>query len=166
MSGRLPEFIDPRDWARTGRQETGDVPLTQLPRLCACVENTGGVVCVALAGEMLPGGGPALSGEANCTVTVRCQRCLEPFELALQVPVRLGVVHDEAAGQMLPDGVEPLMCAEGQEVAMAELIEDELLLALPDYPHHADGQCQSAAAPAQPTAKRQPFAALAALKSK
>lgn len=166
MSGRLPEFIDPRDWARTGRQETGDLPLTQLPRLCACVESTAGTACVTLAGEMLPGSGPALIGEARCTVTVRCQRCLEPFELALQAPLRLGVVRDEAAGQRLPEDVEPLLCAEGQEVAVADVIEDELLLALPDYPHHAGGECRPATVPAQPTAKRQPFAALAALKSK
>ncbi|GAB4351460.1 MAG: 23S rRNA accumulation protein YceD [Immundisolibacter sp.] len=158
--------MDPRDWARTGRQETGDLPLSQLPRLCACLESTAGAARVTLAGEMLPGRGPALIGEVRCTVTLRCQRCLEPFELTLQAPVRLVAVHDEAAGQRLPDDVAPLICAEEQEVAMAELIEDELLLALPDYPHHADGQCQPATVPAQPTAKRQPFAVLAALKSK
>lgn len=120
---------------------------------------------MTLAGEMLPGSGPALIGEANCIVTVRCQRCLEPFELTLQASLRLGVVRDEAAGQRLPDDMEPLLCAQGQEVAVAELIEDELLLALPDYPRHADGQCQPATVPAQPAAKRQPFAALATLKN-
>lgn len=166
MSGRLPEFIDPREWARTGRQQTGSLSLARLPRLGACLENPTGTATVMLAGDVLPGGGPALTGQASCTVTVRCQRCLEPFELTLRASVRLGVVRSEEAGQRLPDDVAPLICTEGQEVAVADVIEDELLLALPDYPYHADGQCQAADVPAAPTAKRQPFAALRALKSK
>ncbi len=164
MSGRIPDSIDPHDWARTGRQAAGTLPLAGLERLCTALEGTAGEVRIALAGQVLPGQRLVLTGSASCAVTVRCQRCLEPFTLALEAPIRLGVISHEGALAKLPDGYEPLICPPGQELAMAQLIEDELLLVLPDYPHHADGMCGTAAVPAQQAGERRPFAVLGSLR--
>jgi uncharacterized protein len=164
MSGRIPDSIEPHDWARTGRQVTGTLPLAGMERLCEGLEDTTGEVEITLAGQVLPGGRLVLAGSAVCAVTVRCQRCLEPFVLRLEAPIRLGVLSHEGALAKLPAGYEPLICPAGQELSVAQLIEDELLLVLPDYPHHADGMCGVTAAPAQQAGERRPFAALASLR--
>ena len=164
MSGRIPDSIDPHDWARSGRQVAGSLPLATLERLCAALQDTAGEVRIALAGQVLPGKRLVLTGSASCDVTVRCQRCLEPLTLTLEAPIRLGVISHEGALAKLPDGYEPLLCPAGQELPMAQLIEDELLLVLPDYPHHADGTCGALAVPAQQAGERRPFAALGSLR--
>jgi len=158
------DAIDPHEWARTGRQTHGTLPLAGMERLCELLESSAGEVQIALAGQMLPGGRPVLTGGASCAVVVRCQRCLEPFTLPLEAPVRLGVLRDEGDLDRLADGYEPLICPVDQELSLPQLVEDELLLALPDHPHHADGMCSVSVAPAQQAGKRQPFAALASLR--
>lgn len=163
MTGLTLDAIDPHEWARTGRQVHGTLPLAGMERLRELLESGAGEVQIMLAGQVLPGGRPVLTGGANCAVVVRCQRCLEPFTLCLEAPIRLGVLRDEADLDRLADGYEPLICPADQELALAQLVEDELLLALPDHPHHADGMCNVSAAPAQQAGKRQPFAALASL---
>ena len=164
MSGRIPHSIDPHDWARTGRQIAGTLPLAALGRLCNALEDTAGEVRVELTGQVLLGNRPVLAGSAMCVVTVRCQRCLEPFTLPLEAPIRLGVIGHEGALAKVPDGYEPLICPAGQELSVAQLIEDELLLVLPDYPHHADGMCGATAVPAQQAGERRPFAVLGSLR--
>lgn len=164
MSGRIPDSIDPHDWARTGRHVTGTLPLASLERLCENLEDTAGDVEITLAGHMFPAGRPVLTGAAACSVAVRCQRCLEPFTLHLEAPIRLGVLTHEGALAKLQAGCEPLICPSGQELSVAQLIEDELLLVLPDYPHHADGMCGATAVPAQQAGEWRPFAALASLR--
>lgn len=164
MSGRIPDSIEPHDWARTGRQITGTLPLTGMGRLCQSLEDTTGEVEITLAGQVLAGGRPVLTGTAVCAASVRCQRCLEPFVLRLEAPIRLGILSHEGALAKLPAGYEPLICPAGQELSVAQLIEDELLLVLPDYPHHADGMCGITAVPAQQAGERRPFAALAPLR--
>jgi len=164
MTGLTLDAIDPHEWARTGRQVHGTLPLAGMERVCELLHSTAGEVEITLAGQVLPGGRRVLAGSAACAVSVRCQRCLEPFELHLAAPIRLGVLRDEGDLDRLPDGYEPLICPVDQEVSLAHLIEDELLLALPDHPHHADGMCSASAVPAQQAGKRQPFAALASLR--
>jgi uncharacterized protein len=164
MTGLTLDAIDPHEWARAGRQTHGTLALAGMERLCELLESSAGEVEITLAGQVLPGGRPVLTGDASCAVIVRCQRCLEPFTLRLEAPIRLGVLRDEADLDRLADGYEPLICPVDQELSLAQLVEDELLLALPDHPHHADGMCSVSAAPAQQAGKRQPFAALASLR--
>jgi uncharacterized protein len=164
MTGLTLDAIDPHEWARTGRQVHGTLPLAGMERLRELLESGAGEVEVALAGQVLAGGRPVLTGSAACAVSVRCQRCLEPFTLHLDVPIRLGVLRDDAELARLPDGYEPLICPVDQELSLTRLVEDELLLALPDHPHHADGMCRPSAVLVQQAGKRKPFAALASLR--
>jgi uncharacterized protein len=47
----------------------------------------------------------------------------------------LGVIRDIAGQEMMPSNYEPLVLETGK-VAMLELVEDELLLALPQIPRN------------------------------
>jgi uncharacterized protein len=164
MTGLTLDAIDPHEWARTGRQTHGTLPLAGMERLCELLDSTAGEVEITIAGQVLAGGRAVLVGSALCSVSVRCQRCLEPFTLRLEAPIRLGLLREDGEIARLPEGYEPLICPLDQELSLAHLIEDELLLVLPDHPHHADGMCSASAVPAQQAGKRQPFAALASLR--
>jgi uncharacterized protein len=80
------------------------------------------------------------------TAQLRCQRCMQPIELALDAQVRIGLASTEAAieaGRM-PADLEPML-APGGRISIGELITEELLLSLPIVPLHGQGaQCMPA----------------------
>jgi len=62
-----------------------------------------------------------------------CQRTLEAFGLPVHVDTCLGLIAQEADEAALPSRYEPLLTSDGQ-VRLAEVVEDELILALPVVP--------------------------------
>jgi len=82
---------------------------------------------------------------------LRCQRCLQPLEYALEAHVRIGLAGTEAeteAGRM-PADLEPML-APGGRISIGELITEELLLSLPIVALHGQGaQCVPAQQPGQ-----------------
>jgi uncharacterized protein len=94
-----------------------------------------------------------------------CQRTLETFVHRVSIDQRLGLIADESEEAALPPGYEPLLVA-GGGVSIADVIEDELILALPVVPLKPGAPLEwrdpsdkeSAAPPASP------FAALGSLK--
>jgi uncharacterized protein len=107
---------------------------------------------------------------ARARVPRECQRCLAPVVLDLAVDRHLRFARDEAAAAALDAESEDDVLALTRRLDLFELIEDELLLALPLVPRHeVCAQPLTPALDAQPSqapdAKPNPFAALAALKS-
>jgi uncharacterized protein len=116
------------------------------------------------------GAAPAvwLQLQARARVARQCQRCLQPVLLALDVDraFRFAPSEDEAAALDAESEDDVLVLS--RQFDLRELVEDELLLALPIVPKHE--QCPAllvvaatsqAVKAAEPT---HPFAALAALK--
>jgi uncharacterized protein len=79
---------------------------------------------------------------ASTTVWLTCQRCLQPLAEALAVDRRLRFVRDEAQAEALDAESEDDVLAMPRWLDARELIEDELLLALPLVPRH--DQCPQA----------------------
>ena len=112
--------------------------------------------------------------QAGGAVRVTCQRCLEPLAVTLAVDNRLRFVEGEEAAQKLDELTDDEdVLALQPRLDLVELIEDELILALPLVPRHehcpvtlpasaADEGAEDAAAQPAPS----PFAALARLKGK
>jgi len=102
-------------------------------------------------------------------VAINCQRCLEPVKQALDLVFRLGLVQDEAAIAALPEHYEALLVT-GEPARVADIVSDEVLLALPLVPlHENDSRCQSVLKEYQPQAdepRESPFAILEELKQK
>jgi uncharacterized protein len=71
---------------------------------------------------------------------VICQRCLEPFELEISERVEFGVVVDEDSVGVIPAGIEPLVL-DGDRLMPLQLVEDELIMAVPMIPKHPPQQC-------------------------
>lgn len=106
----------------------------------------------------------------HATFPMQCQRCLTPVDVPLDVDRWFRFVPDEATAEALDDDVEEDLLALSREFSLHELIEDELLMALPVVPLHevcpetvpmtsSDDDFEAASAE-----KPNPFAALAALR--
>jgi uncharacterized protein len=110
-----------------------------------------------------------LSGTIQGEVEQICQRCLEPMKLTLDLQFRLGIVRDQLAIDRLHERYEPLLVG-AEPTLLADIITDEVLLALPLVPAHTDsGKCHEFVQDYKPpvTEQRQgPFAVLAELKQK
>lgn len=171
MSGRLPDRIEPLVLAEAGRSFTGRIPLDRFQRIASQLLSTEGELVVEMEFGTDQAGIRYLAGHLRGTVQLRCQRCLTPMEMELENHFRLGLVHDEGQGQRLPPLYEPLVLA-SEPVAVAEIVEDEVILALPVAPMHvaphpcaatADSKTGPAAEPASEQ-RENPFAVLAQLK--
>lgn len=166
MSGHLPERFDPVDFADKLRSLVGEIPLRRLDRVCDSLFDLEGVVSIQL-GLHRDHHVPLIQGELSVRLVLECQICMKPMPFDLDVKVLLGVVQTLEQADRLPEGVEPLMPDEEGMVVLSDLVQDEILLALPVIPQHEHcGDLPAESVPAEAPRKRQdnPFAVLAALK--
>ena len=99
-------------------------------------------------------------------VTLECQRCMSPMELALETVARVALIASEADASRVPADLEPVL-ATGGRISIGELVTEELLLMLPIVPLHA-GSSECAPVPAAQardsgSETHQPFARLGEL---
>ena len=97
---------------------------------------------------------------------LRRQRTLERYLQSVKVLQRLGLITSEAQENALPEGMEPLLVGESAEIRPIDLVEDELILALPVVPMNPESTLPDAVrVPDEDNeVKPNPFSALAALK--
>ncbi len=170
MSRRIPEHIDPFRLAEADRQIAGRLPLEQMQRLAPSLLSSEGVVEVDLMFQVDDIGVPCIRGELHATLQVICQRCMEPMKLAIDASVSLGLLKREDRGEELPGEYEPLVIDE-HPASLSDIIEDELILALPVVPMHELTECPAAEYVAagteatEETVTENPFAVLTQLKS-
>ncbi len=117
--------------------------------------------------------------EVKGRVWLDCQRCLQVYAEPIATSMRFEVVASEEAADAVPmDDDEIDVIVGAKQFSLLELMEDEVLLALPVAPKHAvcptvheslvtgaDGQVEPEAPPEEEK-RPSPFAALAGLKSK
>jgi uncharacterized protein len=167
MSAGLPQQIDVRRFAESGRHLEGEVLLEDCPRLNQITSACENPVAVVLDFEKQPGSRLVIHGNVHGQVILECQRCLEPATIDLDCEVSIGVVGSEAEAELLPDELDPVIVED--ELNLIELIEDELLLALPIVPVHEHCDLPQAVMSgekhnAEPPKRENPFAVLASLK--
>jgi uncharacterized protein len=169
MIDHLPERLDLLAAAEAGRVLQGSIPLARLERVLPALCSQDGELQVLLELGVDPDGTRFLSGSIRGAVEVQCQRCLEPVELSLNLEFRLGMVKNPADMHRLHERYEPLIVG-SEPMSIADIVSDEVLLALPLVPVHADDdKCQEFVKDYQPpqVEKREnPFAMLAELKQK
>ncbi len=169
------DAVSPHELARKRGLFTGEIPLAAFPRLGSLVLGGGGV-SISLAFTHDDAGRCRVQGTSKVTLDLQCQRCLGPVQHALNVQIDLCVVASDAQADALADEVEPFVLEE-EDVAIVDLVEDDLLLALPiqvclayaDCPNRPDLDFPVAAGtkPDQPGARRpNPFGVLAELKNR
>jgi len=139
MSQRLPEFIEPYRLAETQRILTGEIPVARMKRLSPLLLSDSGTAHVELIFGVDEVGFANVTGKVETMVTMQCQRCMESMDVAVKAQVSLAFVTTEKEAQDLPSYYEPLIVEE--ETLLSDLVEDEIILALPAVPLHDAGQC-------------------------
>ncbi len=143
MSVRLPEFIDPWHFAEIGKELSGQVRLTNLPRLDDVLLDREGEAKFLLRFYKREHRQIHITGFVKATLSMVCQRCLEPVSIPITSDVDVVVVEGYEEAKQLADELEPLLAGDNR-IRLNEVIEDELLLALPQVPMHPEDECRAA----------------------
>ena len=141
MSPDLPLTIEPKRLARQGETLAGQYALPEMPRLGELLHDKSGKISFRLKfGRDNNSGKSFITGDIQANINIFCQRCLESMALELERTVYLGILDRQDETIQLPDNCEPLILDE-QSVSLANLIEDEVLLAIPIAPMHEADKC-------------------------
>lgn len=161
---KLKRISDSFAFARDGRVLEGTLPVASLERLHDQLANVAGELAFRLQGRRGQRGELLLEVEVSGTLALACQRCLEAIVFDLDVDSLLELVPEgaELSQEELEDDTRDFLPVAG-ELDVAQLVEDEVLLALPVAPRHERCGLPGAAAAGE---QIHPFATLAALKGK
>ena len=132
--------------------------IDELPRLAdsGCEAAT---LQYTLRGGESAKGRPSLTLAVTGQVRLVCQRCLEPLEIPLAAACEFELAETPAEIDGADDAVDRVLAT--RAMAIAELVEDEAILALPMVPMHE--RCETGITKADP-ATATAFAALAGLR--
>ncbi|MGD2117866.1 MAG: YceD family protein [Chromatiales bacterium] len=170
MSQALKDCLDP--WKAADRQLLlqPQVAIASLPRLAELLIETDGEVEAKLEFARGQERMAMLSGHVRATLVLRCQRCLKPMAFPVDHDFEIVFVHSPEQAASVPEQYDAYE-VEQEQVCIEDIIEDELLLSLPQVAMHAEDECmiqtefgEGPVVEEQPE-KENPFAVLAALKS-
>ena len=163
-----PVAIDAFDFGRGKDRRDGEAAVAELPRLARECVDTSGMLRWEIVGGTHGSGHPQLVLHVAGDVQLVCQRCLRPFAYPIQSASTLVLARDEAQA----DQIEAMLDDETLDVIvgsaamnLADLIEDEALLVIPQAPKHVS--CPSGEVVVKTDdkdAKPSPFAMLKNLK--
>lgn len=138
MSGSLHTWYSLPDldgFAEREAELTGDIELKRLSRLRDMLHAHDGSVRVGVRFGPSRRGWWPLRLKYEGTLRLVCQRCLEPMDIAMAAESKLGLIESAAAEPLLPDDYEAVLLEE-KRFNPSQLLEDELLMALPLVPKH------------------------------
>ncbi|MGZ8250983.1 MAG: YceD family protein [Methylophilaceae bacterium] len=158
-------IINSIEFARKALEIHDTIAVSQFSRLVDALASYESVLSWQLLGDVNSEGKPVLNLKVQGTLELTCQRCLEPLKFDLDVNSSFIIVASEAD---LPPEEEDVdehdyLVADVQ-MQVAELIEDEVLLALPFSPKHELSICGAKEQVAE-LKKPNPFAVLQGLKA-
>jgi uncharacterized protein len=138
MSDKFPDLIDPIALAEKRTILSGKLRAGELERVSKLVASNDACIefHISFGKEAKT---PVVSGKIKTDLLIECQSCLETFTMQLLIDFKLGVVTSLEEADRLEIECEPLLY-HGEKISLKTMIEDEVLLALPDYPKH-DYKC-------------------------
>jgi uncharacterized protein len=140
----LPVQINHRRFVSDNAKLEGIIPLQRFERFIALVEDEAGEVEAQLEFKKARKHRSLVVGQLRTKVSVICQNCMAPTQFELDAELRVLVVNSEEALAQLHEDDDGLVC-EDELISLVDLLEDELILALPMVGKHEEGECQSAA---------------------
>lgn len=166
MKPTLPVQLNFMQKAKNGFEIQGKLPLKQLKRLNDVLMSDQGDVEAELKFDKA-GHIPFIQGHIRAELHLKCQRCLQAVQYSVDSDFRLGMVQNEEQMDRLPDEFEPYL-VEDDNNYLADILEDELLLAMPlvamhdfDCSEHVNEYDSGQEDEVKPSdAKENPFAAL------
>lgn len=174
MASGLSVPLDVRSACHRGQVESGQLPMSMLAR-CREIAADGGMVSYELRFFEGRGVHPL---EADIRVTaplsLECARCRGPLTRTVSVSSRVSFVFSDEQAAHVEAETEPVVLGREGRLRLTDLVEDEILMAVPLMPVHEEpcagiapgrpwesGQIEESATE---EATENPFAVLAALK--
>ncbi|HYD34101.1 MAG TPA: YceD family protein [Methylophilaceae bacterium] len=159
-----PPVIDALEFARKSLVIHDTIALSHFSRLSDALASADGGLDYELNGYIGADSRPRLRLHISGAIQLTCQRCLEPLGFVVETDIDYILVTDEG---MIPSQdeegeIDDYLVASSQTLVI-ELLEDELLLALPFAPKHQE--CADKADLKMQTEKQSPFAVLRGLKT-
>ena len=131
--------IDGFEFATAGATQEGKLPLSSFPRLQDVLVSDADDVTYALRGVRDGRGRPSLQLSVHATLQLRCQRCLGALSHEVRAEQLLVLAASQAEIDAEPAAVDaPDRVLAGKEMAVRDLVEDELILSLPYAPRHEE----------------------------
>jgi len=97
---------------------------------------------------------------------LRCQRCMGALDHEVDADILLALASGADEERQLPERFDPLLVSD-KPIRLRDLVEDELLLALPQIPMHERDVCRtniSSAEASQEGFRASPFSVLGELR--
>ena len=136
-----------------------------MPRLLELVTTPPRAITYRIEFALDASGRPKMIGRVEGMLPLVCQRCLDSLDWSFDATFESVVVGDEREETK---GQDAVVCSDGR-IALEPMIEDEVLLALPNAPVHAYGSCEAppmqVASGPRPSPLSRPFASLRALRA-
>jgi uncharacterized protein len=134
--------INSAEFAQKALAIHGIIAISQCSRLRDVLMSSEGVLDYRLIGGSDQDGRLRLQLYVHGGLQLSCQRCLEPFKFELNIASNFFIVPDESATPSSEAGADDgdYLVAETQ-MQVINLIEDEILLALPLAPKHEIERC-------------------------
>ncbi|MDZ4730505.1 MAG: YceD family protein [Xanthomonadales bacterium] len=133
MSLEYPDFIDPQKAAEGHRTFSGTIALHRMERLKPFLASADGQATFTAQFDKDSLIGVKIQIEVDAALWLICQRSLEPYQEVVKRVSLLGVIDDISQEGVLPEGYEAILTEHGR-ISFLAMVEDELLLALPQVP--------------------------------
>jgi len=140
-----PQRLDVRAFAQNAAQLQGTISLLNLERLTQDLYGSGADLssnCVQWSAQgdtVAVAGGSAqnwLHLNVQATLPMQCQRCLQAMTQPLHIQRSFRFVRDEQEANAQDDDCEEDLLVASKQFDLLQLIEDELIMALPFAPTH------------------------------
>ena len=169
MQGKLPRrYQVHKEVARNGYFE-GEIALTALDRLTEFLYPESStwqqnVVLLKFEFSRNEFDTPMVSGRLETCLELECQRCLEKMELPVEIDFRLMI---DASDELVRESSVDTLYSDEGFIDINEVVEDELILAIPLVATHEDQACNEhwQASDSESPASENPFAVLQQLKT-
>lgn len=144
----------------------GRLELAELPRLAGLLTDGKGEITYRISFDRDVMQIAYAELEVETALPLEWQRSFERFELPVRFDQRIAFIRDEAEEAALPEGYEAMLVDASDAISPRDLIEDELILAVPAIPVKPGTEAMEAewAPDEEEAATANPFAALAALR--
>lgn len=168
----LPTHVDPFKMADSGAVLEGELATSDFPRLSEGLLSSVGNLHVRLEFNLGEEGFRELVGSVSGKVSLQCQRCMEPMDYDLDVQIHLAFAFHEEMAKSFPKHLDAVVCTPDENIEVIELIQDDLILNIPQFSMHPAGDCEIQTIFADPDDKHvqdeeksNPFSILAQIKS-
>jgi len=133
MSREYPDWISPERAAEGKRVYSGTIPLSRMKRLAALLVNASGEATFSAAFRTDLDHRVIIDLQVEAALPLVCQASLEGYDELVERRSELAVIAHDSEQFDLPENYEPVLTENGR-LAIAGIVEDELLLALPTIP--------------------------------